>query len=221
MQGTDLAGFGRACGACPAPSVHSFTVVFVPARTFEDSAGAVWEVFEVRRTSQKALAVSTGYEHGWLAFVNGERKRRLAPFPREWETAPSAELERLCGLARVVRRIDDAPQPPRESPAVAPAPPRPRAPRIRTSRSSRPVSVAELPISDTATSADAVESTVRIFAHQARSRGLPAIEAMVRLKALLGRVYTEPSSTAHDLRAVRRWFVEAYYFEREASSEGT
>ena len=194
----------------------------VPARSFQDSTGAVWEVFEVRRTSQKALAVSVGLEHGWLSFVNGTSKRRLAPFPREWETATPAELERLCAMARVVRHLEEGTAELRqreEEAGSAPTPPRARAPRIRSSRTSQPIVAAELPIVSTATGADSVESTVRTFAHQARAGRLPAIEAMVRLKALLARVYPEASSSARDLRAVRRWFVDAFYFEREMASD--
>jgi len=181
----------------------------------------VWEVFEVRRTSQKALAVSVGLEHGWLSFVNGASKRRLAPFPKDWESATPVELERLCAMARVVHHPDEeAPPSRRVSEAGAPAaPPRARVPRIRPSRPSKPVAADDLPIVSTATGADSVESTVRTFAHQARAVRLPAIEAMVRLKALLARVYPEPSSSARDLRAVRRWFVDAFYFERETASD--
>jgi hypothetical protein len=182
----------------------------------------VWEVFEVRRTSQKALAVSVGLEHGWLSFVNGASKRRLAPFPREWETATPAELERLLSLARVVQHLDDAAEAAGQrgdEAASAPTPPRARAPRIRPSRPSQAVVADDLPIMSTASGADSVESTVRTFAHQARAGRLPAIEAMVRLKALLARVYPDPSSSARDLRAVRRWFVDAFYFERETASE--
>ena len=194
----------------------------VPARSFQDSTGAVWEVFEVRRTSQKALAVSVGLEHGWLSFVNGTSKRRLAPFPREWETATPAELERLLALARVVQHLDEEKEVPGqrgEDAASAPTPPRARVPRIRPSRPSKPVAADDLPIMSTASGADSVESTVRTFAHQARAGRLPAIDAMVRLKALLARVYPEPSSSARDLRAVRRWFVDAFYFERETASD--
>lgn len=194
----------------------------VPARSFQDSTGAVWEVFEVRRSSQKALAVSVGLEHGWLSFVNGTSKRRLAPFPREWETASPAELERLLALARVVQHLDEAKEASSQrgdDAAPAPTPPRARVPRIRPSRPSRPVAADDLPIISTASGADSVESTVRSFAHQARAGRLPAIEAMVRLKALLARVYPEASSSARDLRAVRRWFVDAFYFEREMTSD--
>jgi hypothetical protein len=190
----------------------------VSARTFEDSAGTVWEVFEVKRSSHKAQAVTAGLELGWLAFVSGGQKRRLAPFPRDWTTATDRELERLCGTARVARPAAFATGPQPGEPAAqigGDGASRTRIPRIRPARTTESQSApGELPIVTSATSADSVEDTVREFAHQARSRGLPAIEAMVRLKALLARVYTDAGSIARDLRSVRRWFVEAYYFER-------
>jgi len=167
----------------------------VTARTFEDSAGAVWEVFEVHRSTQKPGAVTSGLEHGWLAFVSGETKRRLAPFPPEWETAGVPELERLCAMAR-----------------VAPTPHFPLDEETRRQR--RDARVAEA--ATAAPARQSVEETVRSFAHEARSRGLAAIEAMLQLKALLNATYPEPDSEARDIRRVRRWFVEAYYFERDA-----
>lgn len=193
----------------------------MPARTFEDSAGTVWEVFEVQRSSQKVQAVTAGLERGWLAFISSDQKRRLAPYPADWRTADDVELERLCGSARAARPTGFT----LESRAAEAGPttdtsPRTRVPRIRQMRSAPPAAAhaGELPIANTATSDDSVEDTVRTFAHQARARGLPAIEAMVRLKTLLTRVYTEPGSAARDLHAVRRWFVEAYYFERNTES---
>ena len=205
------------------------------ARVFEDSTGARWEVFEVRRSSQKALAVSAGLELGWLAFASGTRKRRLAPIPDNWQTVDDVELERLCGLARVVKHKaeDDqgaqpavAMQPDSVAGAAAPAgagssrdasnsPPRMRVPRIRQPREHTVTSSGSaLAILSTATSDAPVEATVREYARQARALDLPAIEAMVQLKGLLARVYTDAGSDARDLRAVRRWFVEAFYFER-------
>jgi hypothetical protein len=190
----------------------------VSARTFEDSAGTVWEVFEVKRSSHKAQAVTAGLELGWLAFVSSDQKRRLAPFPSDWKTAADGELERLCGTARVARPAAFT----AGSRFVEPlgqvggdGASRSRVPRIRPAHvaETRPAT-GDLPIVSSATSTDSVEGTVRDFAHQARARGLPAIEAMVRLKALLTRVYTDAGSVARDLRSVRRWFVEAYYFER-------
>lgn len=147
----------------------------------------------MHRSTQKPGAVTSGLEHGWLAFVSGETKRRLAPYPPEWETAGVTELEHLCAMAHAAPTahfpLDDESRRKRreaqraEGPAVAPAP-------------------------------QSVEQTVRSFAHEARSKRLAAIEAMVQLKALLHTTYPEPDSEARDIRRVRRWFVEAYYFER-------
>jgi hypothetical protein len=206
----------------------------VTARTFEDSAGTVWEVFEVQRSSQKAQAVSAGLEQGWLAFASETGKRRLAPYPSAWRTADSAELERLCGLARLARNTGMALMARSAGAGDARAvgvaadatetQARMRVPRIRPPRTTAAgeavSSSGELPIMTAATSADTVESTVREFARQARARHLPAIEAMVQLKALLARVYTDSASVARDLRAVRRWFVEAYYFDRDTEQPG-
>lgn len=164
------------------------------ARTFTDSAGLTWSVFEVHRSSQKAGAVSPGYEHGWLAFASGDNRRRLAPFPSTWETCTEAELELLCETARHVE------------PARYPADHVPR-PRIRPSRLDTELARAiESPAN--------VESAVRSFARKARVRGLTAVAAMLELKTLLQQRYPDPQSAAHDRQRIRRWFVEAYYFEQ-------
>ena len=186
-------------------------------RTFEDSAGTVWEVFEVQRSSHKAQAVTAGLELGWLAFISSSQKRRLAPYPPQWRTVDDAELERLCASARAARSTGITVDSRSTEHARGEGTARIRVPRIRAARTTSPTAgVAELPIATSATSADSVEDTVREFAHQARAHGLPAIEAMVRLKALLARVFPGPRSAARDLRSVRRWFVDAYYFERVA-----
>ena len=180
----------------------------------------VWEVFEVHRTSNKAEAVSAGMEEGWLAFVSGDRKRRLAPFPSEWQSADVVELERLCVRARVARATGLGRE--RDGSArISSAAARLAVPRIRAPLRGREGAPDGELLDSTSTSADPVERTVRRFAHEARARGLPAIEAMVQLKALLGRTYPEASSVARDLRSVRRWFVEAYYFERDVTRPGT
>ena len=167
------------------------------ARTFTDSAGLTWDVFEVRRASQKAGAVSPGLENGWLAFASGDNKRRLAPFPGDWATSTDAELEALCDAAR------RAPVP------RFPLNQRPR-PRIRRSAPESDSSQAEQAHAEPTS----VESTVRSFARGARARGLPAVAAMLELKTLLQQRHPEADSQARDPRLVRRWFVEAYYFDR-------
>lgn len=226
----------RASGAHRAPRRSLLRGGAVTARVFEDSTGARWDVYEVRRSSQKALAVSAGLERGWLAFGSGTEKRRLAPIPENWESVDDVELERLCRRARVVgergeksegatRAIetqakistDRSPSAGRslEARETHDSSTRTRVPRIRSPREhSTRTSGGTLAILNTATSDDPVEWTVREYARQARELDLPAIEAMVQLKGLLVRVYTDASSEARDLRAVRRWFVEAFYFER-------
>ena len=171
------------------------------ARTFEDSAGTVWEVFEVHRASEAPRGVSAGLEGGWLAFVSATGKRRLAPYPPAWESAAITELERLCESAR------------RANPAQFPI----GAPRVRVPR----VVESEAAVLDDTQSL--VREVVRGFAREARASRLPAIEAMVRLKAMLAERFlgedsaSETRADASDLRRVRRWFVEAYYFERPVS----
>ncbi len=166
------------------------------ARTFTDSAGLTWDVFEVHRASQKAGAVSPGFEGGWLAFASGTNKRRLAPFPPDWESASEEELGLLCEAAR------QAPLP--RYPIDQPLRPRIRraATRDETPQAGGPAS--------------GVQATVRAFAREARARGLAAVAAMMELKTLLQNRYPEADSEARDRKLVRRWFVDAYYFDRDA-----
>ena len=184
----------------------------VAARTFEDSAGVIWEVFEVHRAAKAPRGVSAGLEQGWLAFASIAGKRRLAPFPAEWESAPSSELERLCDAAR--RSI------PARYPIGAPAP-------VRSASTGAAQNAVRSAGESSREATDEpreslVRDAVRAFAHEARSNKLPAIEAMVRLKALLAQRYTGADvsaatlADATDMRRIRRWFVEAFYFERPA-----
>lgn len=187
----------------------------VTARIFQDSAGTTWEVFQVHRASEAPRGVSTGLEHGWLAFVSAQGKRRLAPFPVWWESASAQELERLCAAARVANpaRFGDAMR-------------NPPTPLERGSRSALPWAS---PFEGGTTgqerpqvSVNLVRDAVRRFAHEARGNRLSAVNAMIQLKALLDArfggpdVSSETASDAKDLRKVRRWFVEAFYFDRRS-----
>ena len=184
------------------------------SRTFEDSTGILWEVFEVHRASEAPRGVSVGLEKGWLSFVSANGKRRLAPFPAAWQSAPVSELERLCSAARVAKparypteQRQDSASSPRSLDTLA----------ARVHRSELESTGSTEPERESL-----VRDVVRVFAHDARAQKLPAIEAMVRLKALLAERYggpdVEPDTRAHasDMRRVRRWFVEAFYFERPA-----
>lgn len=181
----------------------------MPVRTFKDASGATWEVFEVQRSVGRPVAVSAGHEQGWLAFVCGLTKRRLAPYPPAWAEASESVLERLCASARAA-----------PAPFFGPGPHSGEFPlqvgRPARSGGETPAEGAPTVEPDRAAVAQgegSVEELVRRFAHEARLAGLPAIEAMVQLKAMLVRELG--ADTPIDLHQVRRWFVEAYYFERK------
>ncbi|MES2178917.1 MAG: hypothetical protein V4550_13740 [Gemmatimonadota bacterium] len=159
-----------------------------------------WEVFEVHRASEAPRGVSPGLERGWLAFSSLAGKRRLAPFPDNWESYAAAELEGLCDRAR------------RANPPRYPE----DGPRVLRKRIEEPPEPEEAPEDRN------VREVVRTFAREARAAQSPAIGAMVRLKALLAERFNgsdtppEVKKVAGDMRRVRRWFVEAYYFERSS-----
>lgn len=190
------------------------------ARTFQDSRGDSWEVFEVHRASKNPGAVSAGLEQGWLAFVRGEEKRRLAPFPEDWERAGDAALERLCGQARVaVARLGDRSARPRISGGDGRSPLPPDAPDdadVGESGARPTVDDVATPAPDLRPEVAEIEDVVRTFAHEARTRGMPAVDAMVSLKAMLLQRFPGAEHPARDNRLVRRAFVDTYYFNRDA-----
>lgn len=183
------------------------------ARSFEDSSGVIWEVFEVHRTSEAPRGVSAGLEKGWLSFVSDSGKRRLAPFPTVWREATDVELERLCEQARVARPPRFNAQP---TSAVGGRSFAKRYDSVPAASSVLPVEAPPPEGSDEGV----VRAVVRDFARDARLNKLPAIEAMVRLKALLHERHGGPDAApalravATDVARVRRWFVEAFYFDR-------
>lgn len=69
-------------------------------RTFHDSAGVEWQVWDVRPPQLAVPYLPEGVqEGGWLAFRAGDQMRRLRPIPDDWETISPQDLERLCALA--------------------------------------------------------------------------------------------------------------------------
>ncbi len=188
------------------------------SRSFEDSSGVTWEVFEVHRTSGAVGGVSAGLEKGWLSFASEQGKRRLAPFPAVWREATDLELERLCTQARVSR-------PPRfnEQATSAVAGKSFAKPYDRVAVTTPPPAAEAVPATSS-DEADQIRRLVRGFAHQARADKLPAIEAMVKLKGMLHERHGGPDTApalravATDVSRVRRWFVEAFYFEGAVQS---
>lgn len=175
-------------------------------RTFQDASGTEWEVFEVRRSVDAPRGVTVGNEKGWLAFVSRNAKRRLAHYPEAWELASVADLELMCASARASQ---PARFPTRRGQVPSNAGPAPSVGRLPTALDD---GVAEDP-------ANPVRVAVRGFAREARASKMPAVAALVRLKALLHERFGGADSDAtamrdaRDIRQVRRWFVEAFYFE--------
>jgi len=89
----------------------------ITSRSFTDSVGVEWSVREIgsqtlTRTLEKVLE-SDRRRGGWLVFESSEGdKRRLAPYPPDWRTVSTFELERWCMKATRVppapaRRAED------------------------------------------------------------------------------------------------------------------
>lgn len=87
------------------------------SRSFTDSVGIDWTVREIStptltRTLAKVLEQDRR-RGGWLVFESSEGdKRRLSPYPPDWRTVSTFELERWCMKATRVppapaRRAED------------------------------------------------------------------------------------------------------------------
>jgi hypothetical protein len=100
-------------------------------RSFTDSSGQDWQVYEVippsderrrydrrstsdeaapdrreiddRRLSVGRLSRLTAVPEGWLVFERAEERRRLKPIPEDWLKSSAEELEGLCKSARPAR----------------------------------------------------------------------------------------------------------------------
>ena len=101
-------------------------------REFRDSRGTEWLAWDVpparvfspprsgadRRVSptvdyhperrvirdRRRVHTGQGLQNGWVCFQSPEEKRRLAPPPKDWETAADEALEALLGRAEPITR---------------------------------------------------------------------------------------------------------------------
>ena len=73
----------------------------ITTRSFTDTVGETWIVREIgnptlTRTLEKLLERDR-QRGGWLVFESsGGDKRRLSPYPPDWRTVSTFELERWC-----------------------------------------------------------------------------------------------------------------------------
>ena len=86
-------------------------------REFRDVNGVEWRVWATVPAASALVRVNYGtlgsLEAGWLTFECAEGRKRLAPFPSDWDSLSDAELERWCSEAKA--------PPPRRSAQVAPS----------------------------------------------------------------------------------------------------
>jgi hypothetical protein len=75
-------------------------------RTFRDSAGNEWTVFEVRRGGDESnwAYLPRGFRSGWLCFESSAGKKRLSPVPDGWKTLDDPDLEVMLRRASAVGR---------------------------------------------------------------------------------------------------------------------
>ncbi len=85
----------------------------MPLREFVDSHGVSWRVWSTLPTS--TVALTGGFERGWLTFECRDGLRRLAPIPDGWEHCVAERLELLCRAAEDVPRSLIDPDGSRES----------------------------------------------------------------------------------------------------------
>jgi hypothetical protein len=86
-------------------------------RDFVDAHGVKWRVWPVTPAALQPRTAAEDYlgdyGEGWLCFESSAERRRLALFPREWETLSDEALCALLESAAVVpaRRTSRAPPP--------------------------------------------------------------------------------------------------------------
>ena len=76
-------------------------------RTFIDTTGTRWDVWEVRRDHVASFGLShhpvaPELQEGWLCFSSVGRRRRLARYPDDWRRLSIDQLATLCERADVV-----------------------------------------------------------------------------------------------------------------------
>jgi hypothetical protein len=84
-------------------------------REFTDAEGFRWKAWDVTADQIHPKTRAEDYMHdladGWLVFerADGEEKRRLCPFPSEWEASSDAQLLVLFDQAERVKRRQTLP----------------------------------------------------------------------------------------------------------------
>jgi hypothetical protein len=79
-------------------------------REFVDGQGKSWRVWcilpeSIHPVTRAEDYLADCYQLGWLVFeaTTGDEKRRLCPFPRDWESVDEQQLRALLGQSEAVR----------------------------------------------------------------------------------------------------------------------
>ena len=78
----------------------------VHMRTFADSTGLVWTVYEVKKKgglTERWSYLPAEFGDGWLCFESELGKRRLTPIPARWRDSTDDELKQSLKEAQTVR----------------------------------------------------------------------------------------------------------------------
>lgn len=77
-------------------------------RAFRDPDGREWQVWdvvpsrEIESGSRRHHYLPEEMAEGWLCFEAADQKRRLTPFPADWEQKDDTLLHALCRAAQPV-----------------------------------------------------------------------------------------------------------------------
>jgi hypothetical protein len=82
----------------------------MPVREFRDEGGTAWRVWcilpeSIHPVTRAEDYLADCYQLGWLVFetTDGAKKRRLCPFPRDWENSDENGLRSMLGQSEAVR----------------------------------------------------------------------------------------------------------------------
>ena len=182
-------------------------------RQFSDSTGVEWQVFEVRRASGNDGAVTPGRERGWLAFFSAVDRRRLAPFPPDWESVEDERLADLCATAEhVVQRHDEFIRERRRIPRFT------RPSDSDTTVGSGTQSGDEVTRATYGTPVEPTPEPVALDVHgivlrharECRANGTTVVAGLIRLRRIFAEMGIASGSDA--FKNARRLFVTAFYF---------
>jgi hypothetical protein len=76
-------------------------------RTFADSTGVEWTVYEVKKrggSTGRWSYLPDEFGDGWLCFESEASKRRLTPIPVRWRDLSDRQLQQMLGDAQPVNR---------------------------------------------------------------------------------------------------------------------